>query len=186
MSAEQFTPLDAMLHPEDPTSEPLETPKRAKLWTLIVGGVATTLTFFGATNHLKHTETPHTLVTIDDLQCTNPATDESRPAAVERINDRRFDPKFSGTNNQLDEVVFKCPEGLILNEQPTSAVQQYTKKNWLEHADKPRLHLKGLAPAEAAVQVSIVTDGDGRPVQAVIATPSSGSISAARGGTLGN
>ncbi|MDO4712491.1 MAG: hypothetical protein Q4B05_01115 [Candidatus Saccharibacteria bacterium] len=133
-------------------------------------------------------EMPHTLVTIDDLQCTNPATDESRPAAVERINDRRFDPKFSGTNtnNQLDEVVFNCPEGLILNGEPAPAVQPYTKENWLEHADKPRLHLKGLAPAEAAVRVSIVTDGDGRPVRAVIATPASGSISAARSSTSGN
>lgn len=130
--------------------------------------------------------TPHTLVTIGGLRCADPATDESRPAAVERINDRRFDPKFSGANNQLDEVVFKCPEGLILNEQPTSAVQPYTKENWLKRANTPRIHLKGLAPAEAAVRVSIVTDGDGRPVRAVIATPASGSISAARGGTPGN
>lgn len=154
-----------------------------------LGVCALTLSMlFGITTYCnnKNRETPHTLVTIDDLQCTNPATDESRPAAVERINDRRFDPKFSGTNNQLDEVVFNCPEGLILNEQPTSAVQPYTKENWLEHADKPRLHLKGLAPAEAAVRVSIVTDGDGRPVRAVIATPASGSIGAARSSTSGN
>lgn len=131
-------------------------------------------------------ETPHTLVTIDSLRCADPATGESRPAAVERINDRRFDPKFSGANNQLDEVVFACSGDLILNGEPAPAVQQYTKENWLKHADKPRLHLKGLAPAEAAVQVSIVTDEDGRPVRAVIATPASGSISAARGGTPGN